>query len=206
MKTEPTVYIVDDDESVRRSLRWLIESANLSVETFPSGESFLDHYDPSCPACLILDIRMAGMSGLEVQKELLDRGLGIPVIVMTGHGDVPACTNAFKSGAFDFLEKPADDKVLINLIHEALEADIERRRQLRRHPNLAHRLAELSRRELEVMNLIVKGKSQKQIAAELYISFQTVAKHRAKVLTKIGVNNDVELARLILAAKMGDSA
>lgn len=201
MKPKPTVYIVDDDESVRRSLRWLIESAQLSVETFASGEAFLDHYDPLRPACLILDIRMHGMNGLEVQRKLIDNGFKLPVIVMTGHGDVTTCTKAFKSGAVDFIEKPADEKVLLKLILDALAADAQR--LLQDHSDAASlvRLSDLTPRESEVMDLIIKGSSQKQIAAQLDISIQTTAKHRAKVLEKLGVSNDVELARLVLGSK-----
>lgn len=194
-------YIVDDDESVRRSLRWLLESAHLTIETFASGEAFLEEYDPSSPACLLLDIRMSGLSGLEVQERLIEKGCRLPVIIMTGHGDVPACKRAFKHGAFDFIEKPVDDHVLIDLVHEALAADVERRRRDRSSSDEPAVLPELTRREAEILNLIVNGKSQKQIATELNISFQTTAKHRAKILAKLGVNNDVELARLVLSTK-----
>src|SRR3954451_1943580 len=129
MATQATVYIVDDDESVRRSLRWLIESAHFAVETFGSGEAFLESYDPSQPGCLILDIRMNGMSGLDVQRKLAEKKFTIPVIVKTAHGDVPICTKAFKLGAFDFIEKPANDKVLIRAIQQALTADAQRRKR-----------------------------------------------------------------------------
>jgi two-component system response regulator FixJ len=198
MATQATVYIVDDDESVRRSLRWLIESAHFAVETFGSGEAFLDSYDPSQPGCLILDIRMNGMSGLDVQRQLIDRKFTLPVIVMTGHADVPVCTNAFKAGAFDFIEKPADDEVLIGAIRKALAADAQHRRRNYVEPDRSARLRGLSPRESEVMELIVKGRNQKQIAMDLNISLQTAAKHRAKVLSKLGVANDVELTRLVM--------
>jgi len=198
MATQATVYIVDDDESVRRSLRWLIESAHFAVETFGSGEAFLDSYDPSQPGCLILDIRMNGMSGLDVQRKLIDKKFILPVIVMTGHADVPVCTKAFKAGAFDFIEKPADDKVLIGAIRKALAADAQHRRRNFVEPDRSDRLTGLSPRETEVMELIVKGRNQKQIAMDLNISLQTAAKHRAKVLSKLGVANDVELTRLVM--------
>ena len=205
MKTEPTVFVVDDDLSVLRSLRWLIESAHLLVKTFSSGESFLEDFDPSSPGCLILDIRMAGMNGLDVQQKLIEKGYKLPIIVMTGHGDVPLCTHAFKSGAFDFIEKPADDKVLINQIHAALAADAKRRESADCPSDIAARLAELTPREVEVMDLIVQGKLHKQIASDLGISFQTAAKHRTKVLMKLGVGNDVELVRLVLSMNTGSA-
>jgi FixJ family two-component response regulator len=205
MATQATVYIVDDDESVRRSLRWLIESAHFAVETFASGEEFLDSYDPSQPGCLMLDIRMNGMNGLDVQRKLMDKHFTIPVIVMTGHGDVPVCTKAFKLGAFDFIEKPADDRVLIGAIQKAIAADIQHRERDYVEPDRLGRLTELSPREAEVMELIVKGRNQKQIAMDLNISFQTAAKHRAKVLSKLGVTNDVELTRLIMTIQTSAS-
>ncbi len=201
MEGKPTIYIVDDDESVRRSLRWLIESVHYSVEEFASGEAFLAHYEPSGPACLILDIRMNGLKGPEVQQALMDRGYTLPIIVMTGHGDVRTCTKAFKLGAFDFIEKPANDQLLIDAIHKALAADAAQRRQECTDADLRARLAQLTPRESEVIDLIVNGKNQKQIALELNIGFQTVAKHRAKVFAKLGLNNDVELTRLILAIR-----
>jgi two-component system, LuxR family, response regulator FixJ len=205
MATQATVYIVDDDESVRRSLRWLLESAHFAVETFASGEEFLDFYDPSQPGCLILDVRMNGMSGLDVQRKLAEKNFTIPVIVKTGHGDVPVCTKAFKAGAFDFIEKPANDKVLIRAIHKALAADAQHRRRNYVEPDRSRRLSRLSPREAEVMELIVKGRNQKQIAVDLNISFQTAAKHRTKVLTKLGVANDVELTRLIMTVQTSES-
>jgi two-component system response regulator FixJ len=204
MASQATVYIVDDDESVRRSLRWLIESAHFAVETFTSGEEFLDSYDPSRPGCLILDIRMNGMSGLDVQRKLAEKKFAIPVIMKTGHGDVPLCTKAFKAGAFDFIEKPANDKVLIHAIQQALAADAEHRQRNDIEPERLGRLSRLSPRETEVMELIVKGRNQKQIALDLNISFQTAAKHRAKVLTKLGVANDVELTRLIMTVQTSE--
>jgi two-component system, LuxR family, response regulator FixJ len=198
MKTEPTVYVVDDDLGILKSMRWLVEAAGLLVKTFSSGASFLENYDPTCPGCLVLDMRMPGMNGLEVQSRLVEHGDLLPIIIMTGHGDVPLCVKFFKSGAFDFIEKPANDEVLLDRITEAIAADAQRRRFRLKSPDVVARMATLTPRETEVMELVVDGKTLKQIAVELEITIQTVAKHRAKVLDKLNVDNDVELARLAL--------
>jgi two-component system, LuxR family, response regulator FixJ len=202
MMTEPTVYIVDNDPAVLKSLCWLIESAHLTVKTFSSGESFLEQFDDDSPGCLILDVRMPGLNGLEVQERLNEQGAKIPVIVMTGYGEVPLCARAFKSGAFDFFEKPANEDALLSRIQEAIDRDVQRRRLAVEPSMFAANLAELTPRELDVMDMIVSGKTQKHIAAELGISIQTVAKHRARVLEKLEVDNDVELVRLVLKLRV----
>jgi two-component system, LuxR family, response regulator FixJ len=130
MMNEPTVYAVDDDAAVLKSLRWLIGSAGLQVKTFSSGASFLEGYDAKRPGCLILDMRMPGMNGLELQTHLLERGIRLPVIFMTGHADVPACTESFRSRAFDFIEKPANDEYLLRRIAEAITQDTERLQEI----------------------------------------------------------------------------
>ncbi len=198
MNDEPIVYVVDDDPGVLNSLRWLIESAGLSIRTYASSEAFLADFDPDAAGCLLLDIRMPGLNGLDLLDRLRQERAAIPAIMMTGYGEVPMCTRAFKSGAFDFLEKPPNDEILLTRIREAIESDADRRRLLFSRPEVAMRMSELTPREADVMEMIVNGRSQKHIAAELGISIQTVAKHRAKVLTKLNVENDVELVRLAL--------
>jgi two-component system, LuxR family, response regulator FixJ len=195
--SESMVYIVDDDPSVLKSMRWLLESENLSVATYPSGSAFLDAYDDGCAGCLILDMRMPEMSGLDVQRQLAAKNAELPVIVMTGHGDVPMCTKSFTLGAFDFIEKPADDEALLQRIKEALAVDRQRLKRRTDRREFAMCAEKLTSREAEVLRLLASGKTPKQIAMEFDISIQTVAKHRAKVLEKLNVNNDVELAHLV---------
>jgi len=202
MNTEPMVYVVDDDLGVLKSMRWLIESEGLSVETFPSGTSFLENYDDTCPGCLLLDMRMPGMNGLEVQSRLVEQRIELPIIMMTGHGDVPVCVKSFKFGAFDFFEKPANDTALLGRIKQAITADVERRRFEMNSPMVNARLSQLTPREKEVMELVVHGKTLKQIALQLSISMQTAAKHRAKVHQKLVVENDAELVRLALESTL----
>jgi FixJ family two-component response regulator len=196
MPSEPTVYLVDDDSGILKSMRWLLESAHLRVKTFNSGASFLECYDADDPGCLILDMRMPGMTGLDVQKILAQMGAQLPIIVMTAHADVPVCIESFKSGVFDFIEKPADDDLLLARVRKALLLDEENRRRKASRNDFAERAASLSPRERQVMHLVVAGKNLKQIALELNISVQTAAKHRAGMLEKLGLDNDVQLVRL----------
>lgn len=197
MTTEATIFLVDDDESLRDALVWLLESVELTVENFASADEFLKSFDPSRPGCLVVDIRMPGMSGLELQKQLRDTGVEIPVIIITGHGDVPMCVQAFQHGAFSFLEKPINHQKFLDEIQRAIAHDLETRHQ---STSLTPKLEILSPREREVMDLIAAGSSMKQIASKLVISIQTCSKHRARVLEKMQVTNDVELVRLLLAA------
>ena len=199
MQIDPVVNIVDDDPAVLTSLRWLLESVDLSVNTYSCASDFLAAYDLDRPGCLVLDVRMPGLTGLDVQRRLIDLGARLPIIFMTGHGDVPTCTRAFTAGAFSFIEKPADDEQLLTQIRQAIAADLKRRQMELPRGVATVNLAELSPRELEVMDLLVGGRTQKQIAIFLGISIQTVAKHRGRVLEKLNVENDVELARLVLS-------
>ena len=173
----PLVHVVDDDEALRDSLRWLLEAAGHCVATYAAAESFLATYDPERAGCLVLDIRMPGMSGLELQDELKRRGHTIPIIFVTGHGDVPMAVNAVKKGALE-------------LIKNALAFDAETRRA-------AARLVTLTRREREVMELIVAGKRNQDIAAKLSINIKTVEAHRANVMRKTGVDSLAELVQLV---------
>lgn len=195
---QPTVFVVDDDAGALRSLRYLIESDGLPVECFSSAQKFLDVFDPDAPGCLVVDYRMPGMTGLDLNKELRHQDATLPVIVITGHGDVSTCARAFKAGVIDFLEKPVNDDRLLDRVRAALAQDAAAREARRDHETTARRVETLTPREREVMDRLIAGKEMKEIAAEFATSFQTIAKHRAKVLEKLAVDNDVELARRIL--------
>lgn len=196
--SDPTVFVVDDDESIRDSLRWLLDSVQLKSESFASAIEFLNAYDPSQPGCLVLDIRMPGMSGFDLQAELKNRQITLPIVVMTGHGDVPMCVRAFDGGAFAFVEKPVNQQALLGYIQKALVKDAEDRTRGELAPEIAARRQRLTPREHEVMEHLLRGKALKQIAAELQVSIPTVSKHRTQVLEKMCVDNDVELVKLLL--------
>ena len=198
MTNEATVFLVDDDESLREALVWLLESVDLNVETFPSANAFLETFRDDHPGCLVVDIRMPGMSGLALQKHLKESSVQIPVIIVTGHGDVPMCVQAFQNGAFSFLEKPINHQKFLDEIFRAIEQDTKRRE--RNATGVSEKVDLLSPREREVMELIATGKSMKHIASSLGISIQTCSKHRARILEKLGVTNDVELVRSLLLA------
>ncbi len=194
----PIVFLVDDDPGALRSLRFLIESDGLEAESFGSAAAFLDFYQPTMLGCLVVDVRMPEMTGLDLQQELAERGSTLPIIVMSGHADVASCTRAFRSGAIDFFEKPVND----NLILERVRHGIERHRQallaMSSPRQGALQLELLTAREREVMDLLVRGKSLKQIALDLGISIQTSAKHRSRLLEKLKVPSDMELLRRVL--------
>lgn len=193
MSDDKTVFIVDDDEAVRESLSWLISSVGLKVETFSSAQAFLDAYQPGRPGCLLVDVRMPGMSGLELQRRLAAQPMCLPVIIVTGHGDVQMAVRAMKDGAFDFIEKPFNDQVLLDLVHKAVH-ECERRRdaEMERH-HLRAQVDQLTPRERQVMDMIVAGKTNKQIAHDLEISDKTVEAHRAKVMEKLTAASLAEL-------------
>lgn len=195
---EHTVFIVDDDQAVRDSLALLMNSVGLDAELYPSAQLFLDTYDPNRPGCLIADVRMPGMSGLELQQRLVERGIDIPLIIITGHGDVPMAVRAMKAGVVDFIEKPFDDQVLLDRVHSSIKKDAQAREEKNKHATLLARLNALSSREREVMELIVSGKVGKEIAWELGISPKTVDVHRAHLLEKLQVNSIAELVRLAI--------
>ncbi|HET6327622.1 MAG TPA: response regulator [Planctomycetaceae bacterium] len=196
--SQPTVYVVDDDQATRKSLRWLVETLGVPVQTFHSGVSFLDSYDPSQPGCLVLDVMMAGMTGLELQKELNERKIQIPVIVLTGYGDVPTAVRALKNGAVEFLEKPFDGEVLLEQIRRALGIDADRRRERDASEVVRLRLAKLTPREREILKLVVDGLSSKEIATQLEVSFKTVEAHRAKIMRKMEANGVAQLVRMVV--------
>ena len=202
-KTRGSVFIVDDDEAIRDSLAWLLEGTGLRVRTFASAEAFLGAYRPECPSCLVLDIRMPGMSGMELQDRLLARGIRIPLIFITGHGDVPMAVAALKKGAIDFIEKPFNDQALVALIDKALQHEAASAAADRMRGEAATRLATLSPREREVMDLVVAGKLNKTIADQLGISVKTVEAHRAKVMEKMHAKSLADLIQSALALRGG---
>jgi two-component system response regulator FixJ len=200
MKDLPqTVFVVDDDDAVRNSLRLLLKSAGLTTAVAASAEEFLSNYDTAHPGCLVLDVRMPGMSGLELQHELNVRGATIPVIFITGHGDIPMAVEAMQHGAFDFLQKPFRDQDLLDRVQRALTRDTEYRARLRQTDRIRERLASLSPREREVLDLVTQGKANKMVAGELGVSQRTVEIHRAHVMQKMEAGSLAELVRMMMA-------
>jgi len=197
-----TVFVVDDDADALDSLECLLKSIGLTVESYQSPHEFLRNYDSSRPGCIVLDVRMPELSGLELQQELCRRGQTPPIIVITGHGDVPVCAAAFRAGAFDFIEKPVNPQLLLGRIQRAIEQDFSRRREEQQADEVRSRAARLTPREREVMDLIAAGQSLKQISQHLGVSVQTASKHRARVLEKMEVTTDVAIARLAMHFEM----
>jgi two-component system, LuxR family, response regulator FixJ len=200
----PWVYVVDDDEAVRDSLGMLLKSVGLSCEEYASAADFLDAYDPGRHSCLVADIRMPGLSGLELQQRLNERHAEIPVIFITGHGDVPMAVNAMKAGAVDFIQKPFRDQDLIDRIHTALAQDRERRSEREELRLIRKRLETLTPRETEVMDRVVRGQANKVIALDLGVSQRTVELHRARVMRKLGMRSLADLVRVV--GKVGQLA
>ncbi len=191
------VYIVDDDDAIRDSLSWMLQSRGISCRDFPSAEAFLDSLTPSLSGCILLDVRMSGMSGNELFEILRERGCHMPVIFLTGHGDVPLAVSALKGGAFDFFEKPCDDNQLVDRIVEALKFDEEQRAAAATAESIGARLNRLSMRERQVMERVLAGKLNKVIADELHVSMRTVEVHRSSLFEKMGVKTAVELAQIL---------
>jgi len=200
MSDEPTVFVVDDDKEVRESVRWLIESVGLAVQTFDSAKAFLDAYDPDQPGCVVLDVRMPEMSGPELQKKLLAEGIEIPTIIVSAYGSVAVAVDAMKHGAVDFIEKPFSDQAMLDRIQQAIEKDRQQRRRRAQQAKAAARINVLTAREREVMGLVVEGKPTKQIAVDLRISAKTVEAHRAHIMREMGADSIAELVRLAVAA------
>ncbi|HVO84459.1 MAG TPA: response regulator [Syntrophobacteria bacterium] len=197
---EPIVFVVDDDPSVRRSLGRLIRSAGFTVESFPSAQDFLERPRPDISGCLVLDIHMPGVSGLDLQEELAAAEVNLPVIFLTGYGTVPASVRAMKAGAVDFLEKPVDDRALVDAIHQAVERNRRARREQAEIREIERRIELLSPREREVFSLLLTGMLNKQIASELGTTEKTIKVHRGRVMEKMQASSMAELVRL--AAKL----
>ncbi len=193
-----TVMVVDDDAGVRNAMRSLLKSVGLASQLHASAQEFLGSYDPSQAGCVLLDIRMPGMSGLELQQELNLRGATIPVIFMTGHGDIPMAVEAMQHGAFDFLQKPFRDQDLLDRIQKAIARDARLRVSLGEHARIRSRLESLTAREREVLDLLIQGKQNKAVAQVLDVSPRTVEIHRARVMEKMDAQSVAELVRMML--------
>jgi two-component system response regulator FixJ len=202
---EPTVFVVDDEDDIRDALRMLLGSVGLKVETFGSAREFLGAYDSTRPGCLILDVRMPGMSGPELQERLRTNQINIPIIIITGHGDVPTAVRTMRAGAVDVLEKPFGDQVLLERVQQALERDARQRREQAEREAAAARMARLTPREREVLQEIVAGKLNKVIAANLGLSTRTVEIHRARIMEKMQVRSVSNLVQVVLAARGGQN-
>ena len=200
MPSNPVVYIVDDDSAIRDALSFLMKSIGFESKAYASAETFLNQANFDRPGCLVVDVRMHGMSGLELQQVLNERGIALPVIIITGHGDVPMAVQAMKAGAVDFLEKPYDNEVLITRISQSLEDATKEQNKESRIAEAKARLAQLTPRELEVMNLLAEGKHNKIIANELNISVRTAEAHRAKVMKKLQADSLSDIVRIALIA------
>ncbi len=199
MSIEPIVYVVDDDQAMVESLSWVIESVGLKTKTYIRAQDFLDEYDLRQPGCLLLDVRMPGMSGPELQTKLNALGATpLPIVFISGHGDVPLAVRVMKAGAIDFLTKPFNDQVLLESINKALRIDKSNRDKQQENAQAEAKFALLSHREVQVLQGIVAGKQNKVVAAELNISLKTVEAHRASVMKKMGVKSVPELVKLVL--------
>ncbi len=192
-------YVIDDDNAVRESLRWLIESVGLRVETFSSAREFLSKFDSKQPGCIVLDVRMPEISGLELQEYLITHQIQTPIIIITGHGDVPMAVRALKNGAVDFIEKPFNDQTLLDRIQHALQQDAETRNKQAALGEAMAGLGHLTKREHEVLERVIAGESSKRIAAALGLSTKTVEAHRAKIMQKLHVKSVAELVRVTVA-------
>jgi two-component system response regulator FixJ len=198
MKKNPVIMVVDDDSGVRNAMRSLLKSVGLESALFASAQEFLAAYQPAQPGVLVLDIRMPGMSGLELQQQLNLRGAVIPVIFMTGHGDIPMAVEAMQHGAFDFLQKPFRDQDLLDRIQRAIAKDIEQRQSLGEHERIKTHMESLTAREREVLDLMIQGKQNKVIAQDLGVSPRTVEIHRARVMEKMDAQSVAQLVRMML--------
>lgn len=194
----PTAYVVDDDESIRTLWRWLMESNGVMVRTFATAAEFIEAYPPDAPGCLVLDLRLPGMSGLELQEYLKRKGVDLPIVIVTGHGDIPTAVNAIKEGAVDFIQKPFSYRQVLSIIEGAFRRDAEVRRARERRLAVSGRLAALTERERAVLHRVIEGKPNKIIADELDISVKTVEFHRSKMMEKMGVDSVAELVQLTL--------
>jgi two-component system response regulator DctR len=203
--TTGLAYLVDDDAAIRDALAWLLRSRGIQSRAWPAAEAFLADYRDDMSGCLVLDVRMTGMTGIELFDRLLTRGCAMPVIFLTGHGDVPLAVKALKRGAFDFIEKPFNDNELADRVIEALKHDESRRWQDGMKAEIGERLTALTEREREVMNCILAGKLNKVIADELQIAMRTVEVHRAHIFEKMGVRSAVELAQRLSVLGPGGS-
>jgi RNA polymerase sigma factor (sigma-70 family) len=197
MTRAPVVFVVDDDPSVRSSLKFLLSSMGLQVESFDSAETFLQRKPPDAPSCLVLDVRLRGLSGLDFQRELAARNIRIPIVFVTGHGDIPMSVLAMKAGAIEFLTKPYRDQDLLDAVRIALERDRARREQEKEVTDLQQRFDSLTPREQEVISMVVSGMLNKQIAGQLGTAENTVKVHRSRAMEKMNAQSVADLVRMI---------
>jgi len=194
----PTAYVVEDDESIRTLWKWLMESNGIAVRTFNTAPEFIAAYRPGAPGCLVLDLRLPGMSGLELQEHLKRNRVDIPIVFVTAHGDVRTAVTAIKEGAVDFIEKPFNYQQALSIVEKAFKRDAEHRARRARHASVAARIGLLTQRERAVLQRVIEGKQNKVIADELALSVKTVEFHRAKLMEKMGVDSVAELVQLTL--------
>jgi len=198
--TQATVFVVDDDNSTRELLAWLMKRNGMRAEVFPDARSFLKRYEAGMPGCLVVDLDMPGMSGLDLQQCLKEQGVGIPVLFLSGRADVPKAVKAVREGAVDFIEKPFDYKRLVALVEDCLRRDAEKRASHERKRAACEKLAHLTQREREVLELVVAGRMNREIAEKLDISIKTVEAHRAKIMEKLEVDSVAGLVQATLTA------
>ncbi len=203
MKTDATVYVVDDDAGLRRALKLLLESSGHTALSYASAEDFLDGYQPGRPGCLVLDLKMPGLSGLALQEEMRTRGILMPIIILTGHGDVPSAVKAMRGGAIDFLQKPYEGEKLLERIDQCLALDVQRLKEAAAQEEIDERMAKLTPRERDVMWKIVDGQANKVIALDLEISERTVELHRSRLMRKMETRSVADLTRAVLASSEG---
>lgn len=196
----PVINIVDDDRLARESLKWLAESAHLSVREFDCGQTFLDHFDDNAPGCVVLDVRMPDINGMELYARLKASGASTPVIIVTGHADVAMAVRAMKAGAYDFVEKPYNDALMLELLQSALACDRDKREHQVKVNTIRQRIDRLTPREHEVMTYVLRSRQNKVIASELGISIKTVELHRANLMAKMNATSPTELVRLAMLA------
>ncbi len=197
---EPVVYVVDDDQMVRESLEWLLQSVKLPVRLYEQGMAFLEDYTPGTPGCVVLDVRMPGINGMDLHRMLRERDPDIPVIIVTGHADVPMAIRAMKNSAFDFIEKPYNDQHMLERVQAAISHHRDVQSQKEESVLLSERFDELTPRETQVMQAVLRGHANKRIAADLGISIKTVELHRTHVMSKLGLRTATELVRLAIKA------
>jgi two-component system response regulator FixJ len=200
----PTAFVVDDDEAIRTLWRWLMESNGIGVRTFATAPEFIENYDPAAPGCLVLDLKLPGMSGLELQEYLVRNRIDIPIVIVTGHADVPTAVTALKSGAVDLIEKPFSYRDVVSVVRKAFARDAESRERRARDDQTRLRIASLTDRERAVLQRVMEGKANKVIAGELDISIKTVEAHRAKLMEKMAVGSVAELVQVTLGFSLMD--
>ncbi|MGQ0637277.1 MAG: response regulator transcription factor [Planctomycetaceae bacterium] len=205
MNVAATVYIVDDDSALRDALRLLIQTAGLRVESFETPRAFLDSFDGDRPGCLVLDMHMPEIDGLDLQRRLAERGSRLPIIILTGHGDVPTAVRALRAGALDFIQKPFESRHLLERVREAIAIDARSRHQRADRAQIEARLARLTPRELEVLDRVVEGLPTKAIAADLGSRFNTVQNQRASILKKMQAESVADLVRMVMIVRAGQS-